>query len=62
MAQMAIVKYKQKFFVYSWTTGLAEVEISHKITTDDDALAYAMYLSRNGREEEAELFLDQYCK
>lgn len=61
MAHLAIIPIKCSFVVYSWTTGVVNVKVPRRIRTDDDALAYAMYLHRHGRTEEAEVFLDNYC-
>lgn len=62
MAQMAIIQHNSKFLAYSWTTGVVEVKPPKRVMTDDDALAYAMFLNRRGMPEEAEAFLDDYCK
>lgn len=62
MAQVAIIQHNEKLLAYSWTTGVVRVPIPQGIKTEDDALAYAMYLSRRGKEEEAENFLNEYCK
>ena len=64
MALATILKsrHNNTLLVYSWTSCVIRVKFPKRIMTDDDALAYAMYLSRRGREEEAELFLEQYCE
>lgn len=62
MTQMVIVQHNCKLLAYSWTTGVVKVKIPGRIKTDDDALAYATYLTRSGKSEDAEAFLDDYCK
>ncbi len=62
MPNMAIVStHNKQLFLYSWTTGVVKAKIPNRIKTEDDALAYALYLSRRGMQEEAEHFLDHYC-
>jgi hypothetical protein len=63
MPHMAIVAQRNsKLVLYSWTTGIVPVKIPKRVMTDDDVLAYALYLSRRGKSEEAEAFLNEYCK
>jgi hypothetical protein len=62
MANLAIIKNDERFVLYSFTTGTVPVTPPQRRMTDDDALAYAMYLCRRGRIEEAERFLDRYCR
>ena len=62
MTQFAVLKHNNTLYTYSWTTGVTEVMVPERIMTDDDALAYAMYLTRRGQADEAEEFLDQYCE
>lgn len=61
MAQTHIVKINKQYFVYTWTTGFVPVLKKFTIKSDDDAIAHAMYLVRQGKHDEAEIFLDQYC-
>lgn len=61
MPQMNICKTRHgRYFADSWTTGPA-IKKEWTIKTDSDAIAYAMYLTRLGRDAEAERFLDNYC-
>lgn len=66
MAHLAIIPHQQQqqqqFVVFSWTTGITKVSAPRRICTDDDASAYALYLVRHGQIEEAEVFLDNYCR
>jgi hypothetical protein len=65
MTHMVIVartlNNKPKIVTYSWTTGVVAAKIPNRIKTDDDAIAFAMYLNRHGQHDEAEMFLDRYC-
>jgi hypothetical protein len=61
MSQMSITKFGEQYVVFSWTTGPIAPKFEWKIRNDDDAIAYAMYLSRHGQSEEAEIFLEHYC-
>lgn len=61
MSQMSIIKFSEEYVAFSWTTGLITNNRKWKIRNDDDAIAYAMYLSRRGEQEKAENFLDCYC-
>ncbi len=61
MAEMVIVAIRTTHVLFSWTTGVVPAKIPNRIKSDNDALAYAMYLTRHGRPEEAEAFLDEYC-
>jgi hypothetical protein len=47
--------------VYSWTTGLRVAQRVFRIITEDDVMAYCMWLERHGRPEDAECVLDTYC-
>ncbi len=46
---------------YSFVDGTRYYHVEHwRIRSDNDALAYALYLERRGRKDEAEAFLDVY--
>lgn len=62
MTQMVIITHNSTILTYSWTTGATPAKIPKRINTDSDALAYALYLTRRGQSEEAEMFLNDYCK
>ncbi len=59
MPQMAIYRSKNRFFVYSFTTGVIPTKAPQRLT-DDDALAHALYLARTEGAESAEFYLEQY--
>lgn len=60
---MAIKRYGATIVTYSFTTGATLYEVPDwNIRCDTDALAYALYLERRGRNEEAEEFLEQYLR
>lgn len=51
------------FIVYSFTTGVRLVKVADWcIRNDADALAYALYLERQGKNDEAEDFLERYLQ
>tara|TARA_B100000508_G_scaffold31981_1_gene24561 strand:- start:7437 stop:7637 length:201 start_codon:yes stop_codon:yes gene_type:complete len=61
MPQMAIKRHSASLVVYSFTTGPVYFRPKDwNIRSDVDALAYALYLERRGRPEEADAFLEQY--
>jgi len=61
MPQMAIKRVGASLVVYSFTSGtICYQPKDWDIKSDDDALAYALYMERRGRSEEAEAFLEQY--
>ncbi len=64
MPQMGIIQHRNSttFLTYSWTTGVKPAKTPKRVMTDSDALAHALYLARQGRSEEAESFLNEYCK
>ncbi len=62
MPQIGIVLHHSNLYTYSWTTGVVPAKTPKRVMTDSDALAHALYLARQGRSEEAESFLNEYCK
>jgi hypothetical protein len=63
MPQMAHKSTVRGTFVYSFTTGVLAVKVSNwRIRNDADALAYALYLERQGKNDEAECFLERYLE
>ena len=64
MPQMAYFKSPVRgMFVYSFTTGVLTLRIADwRIRNDTDALAYALYLERRGKNDEAECFLVAYLE
>lgn len=61
MPQMAHQSTIRGTFVFSFTTGIMTFQVPDwQIRNDTDALAYALYLERRGRNDEAECFLETY--
>lgn len=60
MPQLTILNSNSNFYVYSWTTGVMPCRIPTK-SSEDDVLARALWLVRNGREDEADVLLEKYC-
>lgn len=59
MPQMAIYRTQNRFFTYSFTTGVVMTKAPQRLT-DDDALARALYVARTEGVEAAEFYLEQY--
>ena len=61
MSQMSIIKIHEQYVAFSWTSSPIATKHERKICNDNDAIAYAMYLSRHGQPDLAEIFLADYC-
>jgi hypothetical protein len=56
-----IVRTEYRYYICSWTTGVTSIpRHRRRYITEDDVLARALWLERNGKEEEAEEVLDTY--
>ena len=62
MPQMNLAHDRRGYYGYSWTTGPVRFAVPEwDIKNDTDAMAYLVYLCRNGKRDEADAFLDHYC-
>jgi hypothetical protein len=62
MPQHNFLATKRGVIVSSFATGTFILKIQHRIRNDDDALAEALYLERNGKLEEAEKLLERWIQ
>jgi hypothetical protein len=60
VTQHLIVRREKDLYVYSWTTGVKPAWVPTP-RTEQHVLAHALWLARNGREEEADRLLENFC-
>lgn len=60
MTQTSIIHYREKLYVYSFTTGVKRLE-PKVCETDETIQAKCLWLENQGKLDEAEELLEKYC-
>ncbi|TSC62521.1 MAG: hypothetical protein G01um101448_440 [Parcubacteria group bacterium Gr01-1014_48] len=56
-----IIRTKYRYYICSWSAGVISITPPRRrYITEDDVLARALWLERNGKKEDAEEVLDAY--
>lgn len=60
MPQNKIVRAQGRIYLYSWTTGMTQAKLP-ELKSERDVLSHALWLARNGREDEADRLVENFC-
>jgi hypothetical protein len=61
MAQSTVAHVGGRLGVFSWTDGFKPARLPQSVS-ETDVLSRCMWLERHGRDDEADLLLQQYCR